>query len=118
MDLQTLQKQWQTLSLEVITGMAEWRLQHPRATFKEIETALDERLEQLRAKLLQEAALLSQARDWREGSEAPRCPECGTALEGHTLKVRHLQTHGNQSIALERQYGVCPPCGSGFFPPG
>jgi uncharacterized protein with PIN domain len=76
-------------------------------------------LERLRAKLLEEAALLSQARDWGDRpGEAPRCPECGTRLDRSTHEVRRLQTHGDQVIELERRYGVCPQCGSGIFPPG
>ena len=71
MEQHTLEKRWQALSLEVISGMAEWRVQHPKATLKEIEAALDERLERLRAKMLEEAALLSQARDWGERPGAP-----------------------------------------------
>lgn len=103
----------------MITGIAEWRVQHPKATLKEIEAALDERLERLRAKLLEEAALLSQARDWGDRpGEAPRFPECGTRLERSTQGVRQLQTQGDQVIELERRYGVCPPCGCGLFPPG
>jgi len=34
--------QWRTLSEEVLSGMKEWRLQHPRATLSEMEAALDE----------------------------------------------------------------------------
>jgi hypothetical protein len=33
----------------VWTGMADWRAAHPKATFSEIEAALDERLNQVRA---------------------------------------------------------------------
>jgi hypothetical protein len=44
---------WRELSDEVISGMKEWRLQHPRATFREIEAAVDERLARLRAKMLE-----------------------------------------------------------------
>jgi hypothetical protein len=40
---------WRELSEEVITGMAEGRAQHPRATMQEIEAALDERLAHVRA---------------------------------------------------------------------
>ena len=32
---------WHELSEEVLTGMQEWRLQHPKANFAEIETELD-----------------------------------------------------------------------------
>ena len=52
-------QQWRTLNEEVITGMKEWRLQHPRATLTEIEAALDERLARLRARMLEDAALAS-----------------------------------------------------------
>src|SRR5437588_275224 len=31
---------WKELSEEVISGMLEWRLQHPKATFREIEGAI------------------------------------------------------------------------------
>ncbi|MEZ4768890.1 MAG: hypothetical protein R2844_10755 [Caldilineales bacterium] len=36
--------QWEQLAEEVMSGMKEWRLQHPRASLREIESALDERL--------------------------------------------------------------------------
>ena len=32
---------WQELAEEVMSGMKEWRLQHPKATLKEIEQALN-----------------------------------------------------------------------------
>ncbi len=42
--MQNFEQQWRTLSEEVISGMKEWRDQHPKATLREIEEALDERL--------------------------------------------------------------------------
>jgi hypothetical protein len=59
------QASWDELAEEVFTGFREWRVQHPRATFKEIETALDERLARMRARLLTDAALQSTASDLR-----------------------------------------------------
>lgn len=41
--------------------MREWRIARPRATFAELQAAVDDRLDQLRARLLQEIALASQA---------------------------------------------------------
>jgi NADH pyrophosphatase NudC (nudix superfamily) len=110
---------WRELSEEVITGMKEWRLQHPKATLREIEAALDERLGRLRAKMLQDAALASTAADWDEVAEedCPVCPQCGARLDFRGKHDRHLQTHGGREIVLERGYGVCPGCGTGFFPP-
>jgi hypothetical protein len=42
--------------------MKEWRIQRPKATLKEIEIALDERLGRLRARLIEDMALASSAR--------------------------------------------------------
>jgi hypothetical protein len=55
--MQEFDQQWQKLSEEVLVGMKEWREQHPKATFAEIEAALDERLGRLRARMLQDTAL-------------------------------------------------------------
>lgn len=35
--MQNMEGQWRTLSEEVISGMKEWRDQHPKATLREIE---------------------------------------------------------------------------------
>ncbi len=111
---------WDELAEEVMSGMKEWRLQHPRATFREIEQALDERLAKMRARMLQDAALASAAADIKAAVEAERpvCPQCGARLEGRGTAVRRLTTQHNQTVALTRSYGVCPQCGAGFFPPG
>ena len=118
-DTEKVAQGWRELSAEIVTGMAEWRQQHPKASLREIERALDERMGRLRAKMLEEAALLSDVRTWKGGEgKVPQCPDCGEALESRTQGKRELQTHGGETISLERQYGVCPKCGQGFFPPG
>jgi hypothetical protein len=111
---------WRALSEEVITGMKEWRLQHPRATLTEIEAALDERLVRLRARMLEDAALASAAADWKSGAEAtpPTCARCGKPLRARGGHARQVQTYGGQSLTLQREYGVCPVCNTGLFPPG
>lgn len=109
---------WEELAEEVISGMKEWRLQHPRATLREIEAALDERLAKMRARMLQDAALASSAADLRRGAEQRVCPECGGKLVERTREVRRLVTTHDQVIELERSYGVCHRCGAGIFPPG
>jgi YgiT-type zinc finger domain-containing protein len=112
--------QWAELAEEVRSGMKEWRLQHPRATFREIGQALDERLAKLRARMLQDAALASAAADIQQAqaAERPVCPECGVRLAPHGSATRELTTQHNQTVVLKRSYGVCPQCGAGFFPPG
>ena len=111
---------WHELAEEVISGMKEWRLQHPKATLREIEHTLDERLGKMRARLLQDAALASAAADIQtaQADERPVCPQCGVVLEGRGCQERQLTTHQDQIVRLERSYGVCPACGAGFFPPG
>ena len=113
-------RSWRELSEEVIMGMKEWRLQHPKATLSEIETALDERLARLRARMLQDAALASASADWSQSQpeQRPACPSCGQGLVSGGSRERRLQTRGRQEIELKRKYGVCPNCGVGLFPPG
>jgi hypothetical protein len=115
-----LETRWQQLAEEVLIGMKEWRLQHPRASFAEIEQALDERWAKARARILQDAALTSAAADPTRAppEERPRCAECGTLLEARGQATRHLQTSYGQEVALRRSYAVCPACGQGLFPPG
>ena len=106
---------WHKLSEEVISGMKEWRLQHPKATLREIEAALDERLGKMRARMLEDLALASAAVNVNEAKA--QCPECGSKLESRGKKARTLKTQHNQEITLSRAYGVCPRCGASFFPP-
>ncbi len=120
MEAEDIGQTWQGLSEEVITGIREWRLQNPKATFTEIETELDLRLAKLRARMLQDAALASSSTDWssNQPGEKPACPDCGEELVSWGKRRRRLQTLGRQEVTLERQYGVCPACGGKLFPPG
>jgi predicted RNA-binding Zn-ribbon protein involved in translation (DUF1610 family) len=111
---------WQQLAEEVMVGMKEWRLQHPKATLQEIEAALDERLARVRTRMLQDVALASEAADVSclEVEARPLCPQCGHPVEARGQGTRQLTTNYNQSISLKRSYAICPECGSGLFPPG
>ena len=114
------EQRWTELSREVITGMKEWRLQHPHATLNQIERATDERLGRLRARMVEDAAHSSGLREFADlaAGERPRCPQCGGELQAQGRRQRTLQTHQRQALRLERQYGVCTGCGAGLFPPG
>ncbi len=117
MRIEDLDGRWHELAEEVMTGMKEWRLQHPKATFREIEAALDERLGRLRARMLEDALLVSRAAEWEaEQGERPVCPRCGTSLERGGKEKRELTTQHNQVLRLERRYGLCPQCDAGVFP--
>jgi predicted RNA-binding Zn-ribbon protein involved in translation (DUF1610 family) len=118
MNREKTQKEWRGLSEEVITGMTEWREQHSRATLREIEEEIDKRLSVMRARMISDAAMNSASTDWQAGEKAAVCPKCGVALIKKGKKKRKLQTRGGREIELEREYGVCPECGQGIFPPG
>ena len=119
MDIEKAESNWGKTSEAVIRALKVWREQHPKATFREIETAVDEQLGRLRQQMLTDAALVSQAAEWEANSEGvPVCPKCGAELEARGKTKRTLTTAYNQSLELERRYGVCPVCQTGLFPPG
>jgi predicted RNA-binding Zn-ribbon protein involved in translation (DUF1610 family) len=119
-DARRLAAGWHDLAEDALTGMAEWRGQHPTATLREIEAAIDEHLAAVRARMLQDAALASAAADLRAAPAAarPACPECGHALEARGKEPRQLATRHQRTIRLDRTRAVCPQCGTALFPPG
>jgi hypothetical protein len=111
---------WQALAAEAFLGMKEWRLQHPTATFAEIEQAVDARLSAVRARMLQDVALASAAAAVRAAAPGarPPCPACGGRLAARGPGTRRLTVAHGQAVDLTRDYAVCPACGTGLFPPG
>jgi len=103
----------------MLTGMKEWRQQHPKATLREIEEAMDEHLNRLRAEMFEELIKISPQADWSQSqeSERPRCEQCGNQLVSRGKRSRWLQTSGGQRVQIERNYGTCPQGGQGLFPP-
>lgn len=111
-----MQANWNGLSGEIMEGIAEWRTQHPKATMREIEAEIEKRLSALRAKMISDTAMASVQADWEKGAVV--CPGCGEKLEKKGKKKRKLETQGGREVELVREYGVCPKCGQGLFPPG
>ena len=120
MDSESTDREWRALSKEILLGMKEWRRQHPKATLREIEEAVTERLSRLGAQMIQDVAQTSTAADWTAHgeAEAPRCEHCGEVLVSRGNRSRHWQAGGGAQVTIERRYGTCPRCGVGFFPPG
>jgi hypothetical protein len=81
---------------------------------------VDERINQLRAQLIQDVVRMGETGEWSEIPEAerPRCATCGKPLSARGEQTRWLQTNGGEAVQLTRTYGTCPTCGVGFFPPG
>jgi hypothetical protein len=60
------EKRWRELSEEILSGMKEWRLAHPDATFREIEETVHARMSRMEAQMLQETAFASRKADWAQ----------------------------------------------------
>ena len=119
MKIKELEAGWQESGKKAVSKVSEWRQEHPKATMQEIEKALDEQLGRLRKQLLEELAQGSDMADWSAGSvEGPVCADCGSRLEARGKGKRKLTTNYDQTMELERRYGVCPVCQTGLFPPG
>ncbi|MBN1217704.1 MAG: hypothetical protein JXM69_02150 [Anaerolineae bacterium] len=113
-------KRWQDLFTAAMSEVAEWRGQHKKASFTEIEAALDKQLSGVRAQLLKDLVESSPRADLRgqPKEERPRCPECGEPLVANGQHTRKVMTTYEQQVELRRSYGRCPACGCGFFPSG
>jgi ribosomal protein S27AE len=113
-------QRWSEDAASVWSGLADWRAAHPKATFREIEVALDERLNQVRARVLADLALASTAADLQAASRAerPRCERCGVVLQAQGQSDREVVTQGGAEVRLRRSYATCPQCGERSFPPG
>ena len=116
----SLQMQQVSAGLRDVLGMTQWRTEHPKATWAEIEAAVDERINQLRARLIQDVVLLGESEEWSQkpAEERPKCATCKKPLWARGEQTRFLQTTGGEAVKLTRTYGTCPQCGVGFFPPG
>lgn len=106
---------WHQQSQDVAKNIAEWRTTHPKATLAEIETAVDEQMNQVRARLIEEVAQSHPVSSQEKTKTI--CPHCGTPMHARGKRQRSLQTQGGQSLTLTRQYHSCPSCGYSFFPP-
>ena len=117
MQSEELQKRWEEEGEEVFATVAQWRAAHPKATLAEIEQAVDEQINRLRARMIEQAAQASAAAE-SEGSQGRVCEQCGQPRQARGRAKRRWQTHGGQEVEVERTYVTCPQCGGGFFPPG
>src|SRR5260221_10848942 len=70
-------------------GMTQWRKEHPKATWAEIEAAVDERINQLRGQLIQEGVQMGGT---GEGSQKPEAERPRWATGGKPRLERGEQT--------------------------
>jgi hypothetical protein len=106
-------QEWERMSSQAMEALIRWREAHPAATFAEIEQELDERLADVRARMLGE---LAEATPLAEAS-VTSCAECGRPMQAAGSHPRTLTTRQQRGVRLEREWARCPACGAGFFPP-
>jgi hypothetical protein len=95
--------------------MEDWYDAHPQASFGEIETEVRKRRRELMGKTIEQ---LVNGRDTGVQVEAPKCGQCGEAMEFEGYCGWGI--HGLEGDSrLERAYYVCPYCEEQtLFPPG
>lgn len=109
---------WHELGAKVLLEMERWRHGHPRATFAEIEAAVEDRLAALRAELIQQEIAMRVQGETADGLERVACEACGHLVEPRGTRERAVTVRGNRPVRLRRRYVVCPACRAGLFPPG
>jgi uncharacterized protein with PIN domain len=117
MDREQMSQQWNQQSQEASHAIAQWRQVHPKATLAEIEKAVDEQMNHMRARMIEEVAQASASTQGGQEEGTQRCPHCGERIYARGKRQRRLQTQGGQQVTLTRQYQSCPSCGYSFFPP-
>jgi predicted RNA-binding Zn-ribbon protein involved in translation (DUF1610 family) len=108
---------WEAMLAEIFGELKAWRVEHPKATFAEIEAIVDERLNLARARFVEDIAMASAAVSVGADGAHPICPHCGQPMQGRGQQERQVTVAGNHAVRLRRAYAVCPACGAGLFPP-
>ena len=93
-----------------------WRQAHPQATFDEIEDAVQQEVVRLHAQLVDEV-ITAGAASHRAERASPTCPACQEPMRPCGRRRRVVLSRLGQAVPLERDYFVCPACGTGLFPP-
>src|SRR5437867_12531042 len=76
------QMQQVSAGLQDVLGITQWRKEHPKATWAEIEAAIDEQINQVRAQLIQDVVQMEESEEWSQmpEEERPKCATCGKPL--------------------------------------
>lgn len=114
------QKDWNELYEEASQAMRRWRREHKRATLTEIEETVDEELARIRAQMIQDLAMSSEAAEIRSlpKEDRPKCPQCGRPAMANGRQKRQLATDHEQVVELNRSKAYCRHCKLSFFPSG
>jgi len=108
--------QCQKMLEDTLRELADWQRAAPKATFAEIEDAVEEQVGQFRAHLIADLLNTRSAAE-RATDERTTCPECGQAMEQRGEKERAVTVRGDLTVRFRRRQTVCPACRAGLFPP-
>jgi hypothetical protein len=109
---------------EMQMRLKQWRREHPQASFDEIEDAVQAEVVRWQAHLVAEVI----AADADTPEDAPcapcapcgpcaPCAPCGRRMQRCGRRRRTVLSRLGQPIEVERDYYICPACGTGVFPP-
>ncbi len=116
MQPEDLQKRWEEQGEDVFAAVAQWRAAHPKATLAEIEQAVDEQMNRLRARMIEQAAQASAAAE-SEASQGLVCEQCGQPLQARGKARRKWQTQGGKPGGSGTNLRDLPAVWRRFFPP-
>jgi YgiT-type zinc finger domain-containing protein len=116
-DDSTVTKWQEALLEEAGRDLSDWQRAHPKATFAEIEDAVERRIADVRARLTEDL-VRDRARADEADQDSRACPRCGKPMESRGGHERTVTIRGNRQIRMRRPYMVCPACNAGLFPPG
>ena len=91
--------------------MRRWHEEHPNATLAEMEDAVEEQLNRLRRRLLEDRPPELEAR-----AADRRCARCEGRCVVRGEHQRTVLLPGGEHLRLRRPYMVCQGCGQGRFP--
>ena len=115
---QTYAENWQETMTDVQEWLKAWRAEHPQATMREIEVAVEREMARLGSVLMSGLAQVNEHGGRSEEGSGRVCPQCGGATIRRGRRKRELTGAYNETVKLTRSYVTCKQCGHGFFPSG
>lgn len=114
------EEKWTATFQKMSKEISEWRGKKKKATFSEIENRLDEKLSELRVEMLEDLALESEMRAFKDmpKGKRPKCSVCGKELASNGSQTRIIKTSYEKEVKLKRSKGYCQSCKTSLFPPG
>ena len=111
-------EEWMADAQQVFEEVGLFNRAQPRATFRQIEDAVEEALAGFRQELISQSVAEHELTDFRRTTERPPCPHCGSDLQAIGQDRRGVTIRGDTVVEIERTRGRCSGCSAELFPPG